>query len=191
MIKPVSLPSLDRAPEVLDTLMEKEVVRWLDPKTLSLLIDYVNIKYCWGLHGVGQLSDYAYLMTPAFKALEGVLIQVAGELRLPERPYRIGAVYDEESLDKFYSEVLDKVGALTETAKDDVKLWLNDARRILKHYRHSPAHFQSEPKTHWDRAFQQGDQIVNVVNQLCGTLLEARLIGKRPEPPERTAQLIV
>jgi hypothetical protein len=192
MIKPRQLTGgFSRTPHALDSLMDTPVIDWLQTKQRELLIDYVNIKYCWNDYGISDLSDYAYLVAPAYKALEGVLIQIAKELGLPDRPYRIGAVYDEDALDKFYADVLDRIGKLTLTERQDVKLWLDDAQRILKHYRHSPAHFQSESKTHWDRAFQLGDQIVHVVNQMCGTLLGAGLIGKRPKPPEeRTATIV-
>lgn len=180
MIHPERSFEWSRGPLDLQRVMDAGVVNWLEPKQRGLLIDYVNIQEGFKQFGISSLSDYSYLITPAFKALEGVLIQIAEELQFDVEAHKhsIGAVFDEDKLALFYENVLEKLEELSDDNKEDIKMWLNDARRILRHFRHSPAHFNGEVKESWDKAFQLGDQIVSTINQLVLTLLDSNLIGK-------------
>ena len=157
--------------------MDHTVVNWMGVKQKGLLLDYFNIKHAWNDYALAGLSDYSYLVTPAYKALEGVLIQVAQELGLPGPEWKVGAVFSDENLAKFYGDVLDRIQGLSREAKEDAQLWLNDVRRILKHFRHSPAHFLGEGQPNGNQAFLLGDRIVSNINELCLTLVRANLIG--------------
>ncbi len=179
MINPNNQFGLSSDPNYLSTLMDQRVVNWLNEKQKRFFLDYVNIEEGYKQFGVIGLSDYSYLITPAFKGLEGTLIQIAEELGFDLKKYdfKIGVIFNEENLEKFYNDVIDKIENLSSQNKEDIQLWLNDARRILRHFRHSPAHFMGENKPTWDKAFLFGDHIMSIVNNLCLVLIEAKIIG--------------
>lgn len=132
----------------LSSLYKSEVLSWLNADIKQLLLDYLTIKNSYKQFGLRRLSDYSFLITPAFKALEGVLIQIGEELDfdLEKYNFKVGVVFSDDNLEKFYEDVLSKVESLEEEHKSDIQMWLNDARRILRHYRHSPAHYLGEKR---------------------------------------------
>ena len=92
--------------------------------------------------------------------------------------FKIGVVFSEENLEKFYSDVLDKIEDLNEDHKSEIQMWLNDARRLLRHFRHSPAHYSGELKINWDEAFSFGDHIFRIINEMCFSLIESKIFDK-------------
>jgi hypothetical protein len=162
---------------ILSEFMYSEVVGWLKPKIRHLLIDYMNIKKGTEEFGIRDLSDYSYLITPTFKALEGTLLEIGRELNfdLNKYQFRIGVIFSDENLEKYYNDVLDKIKHLTEEKRVDIKQWLDNARRILKSLRHTPAHYEGEPKENWTKAFLSGDLIITTINEMCHTLIENNL----------------
>lgn len=177
MFKPKHTMSWNNNLERLRDFMYPEVVAWLDRKIKQFLLDYINIKYFSKDYGVNNLSDYSYLITPAFKALEGTLLQIGKELGfdLNKYKYRVGVMFNDESLEKYYKDVLDKIEHLAEENRADIKQWLDNARRILKSLRHAPAHFNGEVKDNWDKAFLSGDLIISTINEMCYTLIQSRI----------------
>ena len=161
----------------LDECLNQKVKLWLDAKVKDLILDYAIIQEHFYEHGigVGNLLDFSYLITPAFKALEGTLIQIAKGLGfdLEKHRYRVGVVFDEDRLERFYEDVLNKLETIGEEQKLDIRQWLNSARRLLSHMRHAPAHFQGERKESYTKAFQTGDAIIFTINEMCRSLLEA------------------
>jgi len=177
MFKPKNTKSWSNDPLMLKDFMYHDVVMWLDKKIKRFLLDYQNIKYFTQDYGVDNLSDYSYLITPAFKALEGTLLQIGKELGfdLSKYKYRVGGIFSDETLDKYYRDVLDKIKHLTEANRVDVKQWLDNARRILKSLRHTPAHFDAEVKPNWDKAFLSGDLIMSTISEMCHTLIQNKM----------------
>ncbi len=162
-------------------LFKPEVYNWLHEKTRLLITDYFTIKNSYQHYGVSGLSDYSFLITPAFKALEGTLIQIGNELGfdLKNAEHRIGVVFNEENLSKYYQDVLSKIESLDAENKEDISMWLNDARRLLRHFRHSPAHYNGETKDSWVIAFSTGDHILRIIHEMCLTLYKSKLIKFR------------
>ncbi len=154
-------------------LYKVEVISWLYPKTKELILDYLAIKNSSLV--VNNLSDYSYLVTPIFKALEGSLLQIGEDLGFDFEKYsfKIGVVFSEENLENFYNDVLGKIEELSSEHKSDIQMWLNDARRILRHYRHSPAHYSGETKNSYEEAFSSGDHIFRIINEMCFSLLDS------------------
>ncbi len=179
LIKPASSRSYYNCEHksVLSSIMYPEVVSWLNPKISGFLIDYMNIKASASDFMISGLTDYSYLITPAFKALEGTLLEIGKELGFDMAKYKfkIGVVFNDENLDKYYEEVLDKIKELSEEKRVDIKQWLDNARRILKSLRHTPAHYEGEVKENWTKAFLSGDLIINTINEMCHTLIQNNL----------------
>ncbi len=175
----------------LKDLFNKSVLVWLDPKVKDLLLDYLIIKQLFLEYGIGEssLSDFSYLITPAFKALEGTLLQIATELQLdPEKfNYKLGVIFDEQRLEKLYEAVFDKLESVTEDQKLDAKQWLSNAKRILSHMRHTPAHFMGEPKKTHNMAFKTGDMICYTIDEMCRSLISSGLL--KPSMPAVLAEI--
>lgn len=163
-------------------VFHKETIEWLEDKVKDLLMDYLTIQESSKQMGTGDLSDYSFVTTPAFKALEGTLIQIAKELGFEAEKYRfkIGVVFDDKNIELFYEDVIKKIENITNEQKLDIKIWLNDIQKKLKHFRHSPAHFTGEGKSNYAQAFMLGDQILADINELCYVLITSGLL-KIPE----------
>lgn len=184
MIRPTTQENSGFKRENLKELMYVDVVEWLNEKVVNFLCDYLSIKRAFESYGVGNLSDYSYLMTPSFKALEGTLIQLGDSLGfdLEQYNHKIGVVFSEDNLEKYYKDVLDKIVAISVEKKDDIKQWLNDARRILRHLRHSPAHFNGELKENWNKAFHAGDHVLFIINEMCHSMIASGLLQEKKSP---------
>lgn len=158
------------------------VVAWLPTKVRDLLRDYFVIKRAFLEHGIGNTSlyDFSYLITPAFKALEGTLLHIAEELRLDTEKsrFRIGWIFKQEELDRFYVEVLDRLEDISTEERLEIRVWLNNTRQILHHLRHTPAHYLAEPKHPHTQAFLTGDTIVFTIKEMITSLLSSGVFGK-------------
>ncbi len=169
-------------------ILDAKVINWLDEDVKDLLLDYIAIRKGYENYAIGGLKDYSYLITPAFKALEGTLIQIAKRLgfNLEKYNFQIGVVFSEENLEKFYNEVLNKIDKLAEEQKLDIQQWLNNARRLLRHLRHSPAHFGGEKKENHNKAFLTGDQILFTINEMCLSLITSGVFDRDNEKEEKS-----
>lgn len=180
LVSPKNIFSPGRNFQWLSDLMDQKVIDWLDIKTKNLLLDYLVLRKSYEEYAIGKesITDYSYLITPAFKALEGTLIQIARELGIDLEKYKfkIGVIFSEENLETFYNETLDKIENLSEENKLDIQQWLNNARRLLRHLRHSPAHYQGEVKENFNQAFMTGDQIIFTIKEMCLSLLNSGII---------------
>jgi hypothetical protein len=179
MFKPKNkLPIYSTREEFIDTFMDDKVRKWLDQKIKRFLIDYLNIKYVSKDFAIEYLWDYSYLMMPAFKALEGTMLQIGAQLGfdIEKYQYSVGVMFNEENLNKFYEDVINKIDTLSQEKKLDIQQWLNNARRILKSLRHSPAHYNGEVKT-FEKAFLDGDLILSTINYMCLSLIESGVFG--------------
>lgn len=160
------------------SVYHSSVISWLYPKTTDLLTDYLAIKNSGQV--ISGLSDYSYLITPVFKALEGTLMQIGKDLgfNLDAYNFKIGLVFNDDNLEKFYDDVLSKIEELDKDNKTDIQMWLNDARRLLRHFRHSPAHYSGDPKKSWDSAFSTGDHIFRIIDEMSYSLLQSKIFEK-------------
>ena len=106
-----NLGCYSRDPNHLDKFIDHKVRIWLDEKIKMFLLDYVNIKYISQSYYIGNIFDYSYLIMPAFKALEGTMLQIGEQLGfdLEKHKYKTGVIFSEGNLDKYYKEVLDKI----------------------------------------------------------------------------------
>jgi len=182
---------------VLYDIIYDDVVSWLNSKIAGFLIDYMCIKSAAQEFSIKGLTDYSYLITPAFKALEGTLLEIGKELGLDieKHKHKIGVIFNEENLDTYYTEVFDKIEHLTKENRVDIKQWLDNARRILKSLRHTPAHYEGEVKDNLTKAFLSGDLIISTINEMCHVLIENKLfpsiIKKEAENKKRRGDLDV
>jgi len=158
-------------------VFKDEVVTWLNPRISGFLIDYMSIKSATHDFGIEGLTDYSYLITPAFKALEGTLLEIGKELgfKIEKYGYKIGVMFNDENLEKYYNEVLDKIDQLSKENKTDIKHWLDNIRRILKSLRHTPAHYEGEVKDSLTKAFLSGDLIISTIDGMCYLLIQNKL----------------
>ena len=183
------LTDLDR---LLLKYLNENVVRWLPVKVRNLLADYLRLKAnATSLEKAG-FYDYSFLMTPAFKAFEGTLIKVGEELGLniDKKPHKIsvGSILNEDNLEKFYTEVLDKIDSLEKEKKEDIKEWLSNARRYLKSLRHTPAHFLGDIQDTRNKAIMSADTILKTINELCGSMIDNGLFPSIKKEEERKAK---
>lgn len=156
----------------IEQLLHPEVFNWINDRIKNLLIDYLSIKeYTNTTYVITDLSDYSYLAMPAFKALEGVLFQIAAELKL-EFKKNVGWSFTEGELNKYYDSILDKIERLTKDDKSDIKAWLHNARMYLRTLRHNPAHYLGEPITNYRKALLIGDTIISTIDNLCLILIQ-------------------
>jgi len=77
-----------------------------------------------------------------------------------------------------YMNVLEKIEDLDKEHNSDIQMWLNDARRLLRHFRHSPAHYSGEIKENWDEAFSFGDHIFRIIHEMCFSLIRSGVFDK-------------
>ena len=175
---------------ILYTLMNPGVVRWLDINIKRLLCDYLSIKANANTCSIGGLWDYSYLITPAFKALEGTLLKIGGEIGLDVKKYNnmVGKIFNDKDLEEYYNKVLDKITVLSADQKVDVREWLNNARRILKSLRHTPAHFEGEIQSNITKAFMSGDFILVTIDKMCYTLIQNGLFPSIARAEEKKRQ---
>ena len=181
MLKPMSkLGSWSRDHATLDKHIGTQTRIWLDDKTKELLLDYVNIKYVVSNGGyVDNVHDYSYLIMPTFKALEGTTLQIGRELGfdIEKYKYKTGIIFNEENLEKYYEDVLNKAEDLDEEKKLDIKQWLDGIRRLLKSLRHNPAHYNGDVKL-FEQAFIEGDTILFNIKNICLAFIESDLVTK-------------
>ena len=175
MFKPkTELGSYTRDQSHLETFLDNKVRIWLNERARLFLLDYINIKYVSQTYYIPNIWDYSYLIMPAFKALEGTMLQIGEQLGfdITKYKYKVGLMFSEENLEKFYNDVLDKTAKISEEKRLDIKQWLDNARRILSSLRHNPAHFNGDTKT-FEKAFLDGDLILSTINYMCLALIES------------------
>jgi hypothetical protein len=174
----------------LDEFLTNPVRVWLDTKTREFLLDYLNIKYCSNKgYVINDIYDYSYLMMPAFKALEGTMLQIGRELSfdLKKYDYSVGGIFSEDNLNKYYDEVLDKIGSIDKDKKMDIRQWLDNARRILRSLRHNPAHYNGDVKNYVS-AFNDGEAILFTIKEIVRAFIDSGLVtpsGNREEDKRR------
>lgn len=175
MFKPkTDLGSYTRDQVHLETFLDNKVRIWLNERIRLFLLDYINIKYVSQTYYMSSIWDYSYLIMPAFKALEGTMLQIGEQLNfdINKYKYKVGLIFSEENLENFYNDVLDKTAKITEENRLNIKQWLDNARRILSSLRHNPAHFNGDVKT-FEKAFMDGDLILSTINYMCLALIES------------------
>lgn len=177
----------------LDKFISNPVRIWLDDKTNQLLLDYLNIKYCSGKGCViNAIYDYSYLIMPAFKALEGTMLQIGRELGfdLEKYDYSVGGIFSQENLNRYYDEVFDKIKTINENKKLDIKQWLDNSRRILRSLRHNPAHYGGDTKG-FEEAYIDGEAILFTIKNIVLAIIDTGLVtqsGNRKEDGERARE---
>ncbi|OGC76448.1 MAG: hypothetical protein A2Z27_04535 [candidate division Zixibacteria bacterium RBG_16_50_21] len=172
--------------------LDKEVYKYIecgDPKILDLLVDWFCLlenveEYKFG-SWVGQgdfqesievpaksvYKDFSFLISPIYKALEGYLFLLATSLGLTrpgELPEMVGQLYDEEKIVQKKEEILTELGTKLDANDKEVQQWLGELRRILRLYRHSPAHYSSAKElvfTTYEKGENYGRTILTVINE--------------------------
>lgn len=162
---------------------EKSVLFYLSEKVINHLCDsLVLTKINWS--GTNY-NDFSFITAPAYKAFEGFLFQLAEDLDLPSsgNPKFVGTYFDEEkvskAIDKLLKELENKAEnekKLNKQEKQHIKDMINEMKRFLYYYRHTPAHFHGEPINTVDRAMQNIMSMYRIINETVKTLLNAELI---------------
>lgn len=172
-------PSLQDA---LNRVFSGKVFDSLDEGVRECLLDYMALRRASGDYIVGpnSMSDYSYLIVHAFKALEGFLLQVARNLGIDpkEYDYKIGQMLQEENVERLYKDIISKLEKVDKEKKLDIKIWLNNARIMLKSYRHTPAHYLGAKIPTYEKAIHSGDYILETIDRMGIGLLEAGLLKK-------------
>ncbi len=182
MVALKNLAGLKRATTRLERYFSLEVYNWLDEKIKQLLLDYLTLKDNYDLPSNLSSSkeyfyDYSFLLTPAFKALEGTIIQIGKELDLPveKNKYSVGGFFNNEELEKYYSNVLNEIEHLNDDDKAEIKEWLTNARRFLTPLRNTPAHFSGKIKENTEVTFMAGQTILHTIEEVCRVMIKKKL----------------
>lgn len=93
-----------------------------------------------------DFSDYSFLVSPAYKALEKWLLLLAPRLGVPQKTVlfaqnsgKLGIFLSDSNIDSFFDSVLEKL-TLASEKKHELRTSVRGLNSILKDFRHNPAH---------------------------------------------------
>lgn len=166
--------------------IDRATLHYLDEKIIDHLLDSVCLEEKNVLSSLdGMLNDYSYFTAPAYKAFEGYLFQIAQDLGLPSgRKENAGSYYYDESeisdrIDSIIEELEEKSNEntkLTDIDKEDIKSRINEMKRFLKNYRHTPAHFEGVRINSPEKAIMNIHIIYAAIDHTTSVLLHAKMI---------------
>jgi hypothetical protein len=94
----------------------------------------------------GQMSDYSFLIAPAYKGLEKWLLITAPYLGVPQniidkatKTGKLGLFLQEEPMQAFLDDVLSKLDKTTDKKKE-LRSFAQSLHSTFKTFRHNPAH---------------------------------------------------
>ncbi len=177
--------------DTLKNIFSQDTLFYLDEKIINHLMDSLCLdssRHDFSSMMKGLFNDYSFLMSPAYKALEGFLFQLANDLKLPSSANNdkiAGAYYfDEQKIDKHIDSLIkeienkaDNENKLSKYEKQDIKDRIKEMKGFLRHYRHAPAHFFGEPIETVDKAHRNIMIIYGAIDNATKILLKAGLIS--------------
>ena len=170
---------------------KQEIIRLLfDWLILNECIGEISIKWPERENGVGRIlgypltristlfNDYSFLIAPAYKAFEGYLYLLAESLGLKkatEEIQNIGNLYDSDKIDRLKEEIITETGEKIDKSDKEGMEIIDGLRRVLRHYRHNPAHFGGRIDT-FQKAKNYVSMIFTVINDTTKYFLSKGLI---------------
>jgi len=186
--------------EKLNEHFDSDVIEFLDKKSeiKELLIDWLILVDYTGVASMSRTEysvtgysstkvtkistlyyDYSFLMAPAYKAFEGYLYLLAESLGLKKATQEIqniGNLYDSEKIQRVKEEIVTETGEkIDKNDKDGMEI-IDSLRRVLRHYRHNPAHFGGERIDTFQKAKNYVSMILAVINDTTKYFLSKGLI---------------
>lgn len=168
----------DNSRSYLSLIQNRKVVWWLDD---SIEISDINLG--------GRYSDYSFMVTPAFKALEQWLINIAPYLGVDED--KIEAAKSFGKFGSFLGKGDNKLESLKEDIEKRLKLKAEDSRKLadalesllpmLKRYRHGPAHCSSPNIENPAQARTKISTIIDVIDSHTDILVELKILPTSEE----------
>ncbi|MGA2417703.1 MAG: hypothetical protein ABSF55_00450 [Candidatus Staskawiczbacteria bacterium] len=161
------------------------VLHYLSERVINHLADSLNLDILWKEQFKERFNDFSFFTAPAYKAFEGFLFQIAKDLNLPSsgNPKFVGTYFDEEKVDETIDNLLKELGNKTKESKTldneekmHIKDMVNEMKRFLHYYRHTPAHFDGEPIDTIDKARQNILSMYRIISETVKTLMKAGLI---------------
>lgn len=178
MIRPKSYTLAYKNTDRLYDKYNPDVIDWWGDEIQNYILDYYSILNAHSDHWINGMYDYSYMNLPIMKALEGVLIKIGVDLGIgKEGDWSVGYIFDEKKLKKYFEDVFDKMEKLDDDVKEEIQMWINDAKRIIKHNRHNPLHFTGTPIFDVDKAIQSGQHILTIIENLSDVLMDNGLIS--------------
>ena len=133
-------------PEVLGFLTRHEnqpILHWLDDS--ANLVANTKVM-AGGISNGSQFYDYSFMLTPAFKALEQWILNIAPSLGVSEKKIRdaqdfgkFGAFLNDDAMSEVVKDVVAKLELDSEKEKS-LRQSLHALETYLKNLRHHPAH---------------------------------------------------
>ncbi|MFA6076786.1 MAG: hypothetical protein WC735_01780 [Candidatus Paceibacterota bacterium] len=131
-----------------------------------------------------SMSDYSFLVSPAYKALEKWLISIAPFLGVPENLIRDAVEYGKFSPflnDEKSSEFLESVFIELEiesSKRKELRTYVQSLNSTLKTFRHNPAHcgtkIEDAPKTEVDFM-----ALIHIIDNLTKAFIDNDIIPNR------------
>ena len=163
---------------------DENVLFYLDEKIINHLFDSIIFKNAQSYLRL-RLNDYSATTAPAYKAFEGFLFQLAKDLNLPSsgNVNFVGTYFDEEKVDKTIDSLIDEleiknnqIDKLSKEEKTHIKDMVNEMKRFLVNYRHTPAHFYGEIIDTPQKAEQNILSIYRIISETVKILLKVGLL---------------
>lgn len=176
---------IDKNENELKNNFANDTLFYLDEQIINHLLDSIEVDRIFLERRYG-FHDYSFITAPAYKALEGFLLQIAKDLKLPSAGNSnfAGSYYfDEGKIDKHVDKLIKELEQSTEKStklskyeKQDIKDKVKEMKSFLRHYRHSPAHYFGEPVEKLEKAHRNIMIIYGAVDNTAKILLKAKLI---------------
>jgi len=151
----------------LKKIFDHKTLLFLEEKILDHLVDEVILLES-RIPGAQAITDFSFLMAPAYKALEGFLLQLAKDLELPSgsNPKNAGGYFANtqavhEHIDKILKDLEEKSDKadISDNEKQEIKFRLSQMGSFLNTYRNGPAHFNGESVKTGEKAAQ----LINII----------------------------
>lgn len=181
---PTSLVSQVFEPEVLSFLVSKPdnhpILQWLD--------DSANLVANAKLMGSGSIAsgqpfyDYSFMITPAFKALEQWILNVAPSLGVSAEKIKnaqdfgkFGAFLNDDAMSAVVKEVVARLELDSEKEKE-LRQSLHALEVYLKNLRHHPAHCGGRIESP-AKAETRFREIIGAIDRLTAHLLRDKVVS--------------
>lgn len=172
----------------LESNFEISVLEYLDEGIINHLFDSVALAK-FEHQFINIFTDYSFFTAPTYKAFEGYLFQIAGDLNLPSgKPDYVGTYFDEEKVASTIDSLIEELESSTTNneklsieERKHIKDMVSEMKRFLFHYRHTPAHFHGESISTIQMAVQNSLSMYRIIRETTKTLLKANLIKIKEE----------
>ncbi|MCF7830420.1 hypothetical protein K9M41_00245 [Candidatus Gracilibacteria bacterium] len=163
----------------LKKIFDHKTLLFLEEKILDHLVDEVILLEA-RIPGAQAVTDFSFLMAPAYKALEGFLFQLAKGLELPSgsNPENAGGYFaNAQTVDKHIDGILKELDEesdkadISDSEQREIKFRLSQMGSFLNNYRNSPAHFNGDPVKAGEKAAQLVTTIFEHIDSTTKVLL--------------------